>query len=169
MRGAGPHLPAALSGGAKGWHSAGIMGAVIHEVWGDETEFVRAAAEWAAQRVVQPTDSKTTVRPASELAAAAGRTVTPAGTRGTEALRAFRDVLLPATRSQDDPTNLVHLVGADARRRVVRGSPPRPERRCMSRGARLAPSGADADTLLGSEWRPPLGPSPGIEVAAGRC
>ena len=85
----------------KGRPRVGIMGVVIHEVWGDEDEVVRAAVDWAAGRVVRPTDSKTTARPASELAAAAGRTVTPAGIGGTEALRVFRDILVPATRSQE--------------------------------------------------------------------
>ena len=96
-----------------------MMGAVRHAVWGDETELVRAAVEWAAQRVVRPTDSKTTARPASELAAAAGRTVTPAGIGGTEALRVFRDVLQPATRSQDDPMNLAYIPSAPTRAAVA--------------------------------------------------
>jgi hypothetical protein len=87
----------------------GMMGVVIHEVWGDEEEVVRAAVEWAAARVVRPTDSKTTARPAWELAAAAGRTVTPAGIGGSEALRVFRDIFVPATRSQDDPMNLAYI------------------------------------------------------------
>jgi len=102
-----------------GWHCAGIMVAVIHEVWGDEAELVRAAVEWAAQRVARPTDSKTTARPASELAATAGRTVTPAGIGGTEALRVFRDVLLPATRSQDDPMNLAYIPSSPTRAAVA--------------------------------------------------
>jgi glutamate/tyrosine decarboxylase-like PLP-dependent enzyme len=95
------------------------MGGVIHEVWGDETELVRAAVEWAARRVVRPTDSKTTARPASELAAAAGRTVTQAGIGGAEALRVFRDILLPATRSQDDPMNLAYIPSAPTRAAVA--------------------------------------------------
>jgi glutamate/tyrosine decarboxylase-like PLP-dependent enzyme len=95
------------------------MGDVIHEVWGDETELVRAAVEWAAQRVVRPTDSKTTARPASELAASAGQTVTRAGIGGAEALRVFRDILLPATRSQDDPMNLAYIPSAPTRTAVA--------------------------------------------------
>ncbi len=95
------------------------MGAVIHEVWGDETELVRVALEWAGQRVARPTDSKTTARPASELAAAAGRTVTPAGIGGGEALRVFREILLPATRSQDDPMNLAYIPSAPTRAAVA--------------------------------------------------
>jgi glutamate/tyrosine decarboxylase-like PLP-dependent enzyme len=95
------------------------MSLVIHDVWGDEAELVRAAVEWAAQRVVRPTDSKTTARPASELAAAAGATVTPAGIGGAEALRVFRDILLPATRSQDDPMNLAYIPSAPTRAAVA--------------------------------------------------
>jgi glutamate/tyrosine decarboxylase-like PLP-dependent enzyme len=95
------------------------MGVMIHEVWGDEGEVVRAAVEWAAGRVVRPTDSKTTARPASELAVAAGRSVTPAGIGGTEALRVFRDILLPATRSQDDPMNLAYIPSAPTRAAVA--------------------------------------------------
>ena len=97
----------------------GIMGVVIDEVWGDEGEVVRAAVEWAAGRVVRPTDSKTTARPASELAAAAGRSVTAAGIGGTEALRVFRDILVPATRSQEDPMNLAYVPSAPTRAAVA--------------------------------------------------
>jgi glutamate/tyrosine decarboxylase-like PLP-dependent enzyme len=92
---------------------------VTHEVWGDETELVQAAVTWAAQRVVRPTDSKTTARPASELAAAAGSTITPAGLGGDEALRIFGDVLVPATRSQDDPMNLAYIPSAPTRAAVA--------------------------------------------------
>ena len=95
------------------------MGVVIHEVWGDEEEVVRAAVEWAAGRVVRPTDSKTTARPASELAAAAGPTVTPAGIGGTEALRVFHDIFMPATRAQEDPMNLAYIPSAPTRAAVA--------------------------------------------------
>ena len=95
------------------------MGVVFDDVWGDESEIVRAAVEWAAGRVVRPTDSKTTARPASELAAAAGPTITPAGIGGTEALRVFRDILVPATRSQDDPMNLAYIPSAPTRAAVA--------------------------------------------------
>ena len=96
-----------------------MMRGVIHEIWGDETEVVGTAVEWAAQRVGRPTDSKTTARSASELAAAAGCTVTPAGIGGDEALRVFREVLLPATRSQDDPMNLAYIPSAPTRAAVA--------------------------------------------------
>jgi glutamate/tyrosine decarboxylase-like PLP-dependent enzyme len=95
------------------------MRGVMHEIWGDETELVAAAVDWAAQRVGRPTDSKTTARSASELAAATGRTVTPKGIGGDEALRVFREILLPATRSQDDPMNLAYIPSAPTRAAVA--------------------------------------------------
>ncbi len=90
-----------------------------HEIWGDEGDVVQAAVEWAARRVVRPTDSKTTARPASELAAAVGPTITSAGLGGAEALRVFRDILEPATRSQDDPMNLAYIPSAPTRAAVA--------------------------------------------------
>ncbi len=89
------------------------------EIWGDEAELVQAAAAWAAQRVVQPTDPKTTARSPDELAAAAGPTVTAAGIGAAEALRIFSDVLEPATRSQDDPMNLAYIPAAPTRAAVA--------------------------------------------------
>ena len=94
-------------------------GGVTSEIWGDEAELVQAAAAWAAQRVVQPTDPKTTARSPDELAAAAGPTVTAAGIGAAEALRIFSDVLEPATRSQDDPMNLAYVPAAPTRAAVA--------------------------------------------------
>ena len=74
---------------------------------------------WAAQRVVSPSDPKTTQRPASELAAAAGRTITAEGIGGQAALRVFDEVLAPATRSQDDPMNLAYVPSAPTRSAVA--------------------------------------------------
>lgn len=89
------------------------------EIWGDESELVEAAAAWAAQRVVKPTDSKTTARSPGELAESAGPTITAAGIGATEALRIFGDVLEPATRSQDDPMNLAYIPAAPTRAAVA--------------------------------------------------
>ena len=93
--------------------------ASTHDVWGDETEVVRLALEWAARRVVRPTDPKSTAHPASELRAAAGRTVTPGGIGGAAALRVFAEVLEPATRAQDDPMNLAYVPSAPTRAAVA--------------------------------------------------
>jgi glutamate/tyrosine decarboxylase-like PLP-dependent enzyme len=90
-----------------------------HQVWADETDVVRQAVDWAARRVARPSDPKSTARPMSELAAAAGRTVTPAGIGGTAALRVFDEVLEPATRAQDDPLNLAYVPSAPTRAAVA--------------------------------------------------
>lgn len=89
------------------------------EPWGDESEIVRLALEWTAQRVARHGDPHTTARPASELAAAAGRTVVPKGIGAEAALRVYSDVLQPATRSQDDPLNLAYIPGAPTRAAAV--------------------------------------------------
>jgi len=90
-----------------------------HSVWGDESDVVRLALEWAARRVVRPSDPKTTAHPAAELRAAAGQTITPAGIGGAEALRVFAEVLEPATRAQDDPMNLAYVPSAPTRAAVA--------------------------------------------------
>ena len=69
----------------------------------------------AARRISQHSDPKTTARPASELAAAAGETITRGGLGGAEVLRIFEDILAPATRAQDDPMNLAYIPAAPTR------------------------------------------------------
>jgi glutamate/tyrosine decarboxylase-like PLP-dependent enzyme len=87
--------------------------------WGDERPAVEAVLAWAARRVVRPSDPKTTARPASDLAAAAGRTVTPQGVGWEAALSVFDDVLVPATRAQDDPMNLAYIPSAPTRAAIA--------------------------------------------------
>jgi hypothetical protein len=48
------------------------------EVWGDESEIVAEVVGLIARRITRASDPKTTARPASELAAEAGRTITAA-------------------------------------------------------------------------------------------
>jgi glutamate/tyrosine decarboxylase-like PLP-dependent enzyme len=91
----------------------------IPDVWGDEYRVVREAMDWAARRVVRETDPKTTARSAAELREAIGTTVCPEGIGGQAALRAFVDVLEPATRSQDDPMNLAYVPSAPTRASVA--------------------------------------------------
>ncbi len=92
-----------------------LHGPAPSSIWGDETPVVDAVVAWAAQRVVTASNPKTTARPASELAAATGATVTPGGMGHDEALRLFREVLAPATRAQDDPLNLAYIPAAPTR------------------------------------------------------
>ncbi len=87
--------------------------------WGDESHIVRDVFEWAANRVVLDTDPKTTARPASELKAEAGQTITPEGIGGAEAMRVFTEVLAPSTRAQDDPMNLAYIPAAPTRSAIA--------------------------------------------------
>ena len=82
-----------------------------HSVWGDETEVVRLALDWAARRVVRPIDPKTTAHPAAELRAAAGRTITRPGSGGPRRCGSSPR-FEPATRAQDDPMNLAYVPSA---------------------------------------------------------
>ncbi len=84
-------------------------------MWGDETDIAAAAVALASRRISRSSDPKTTARPASELAAAAGRTITPGGLPAGEVLRIFEDVIAPATRAQDDPLNLAYVPAAPTR------------------------------------------------------
>jgi glutamate/tyrosine decarboxylase-like PLP-dependent enzyme len=87
--------------------------------WGDERPAVEGVLHWAARRVVSPSDPKTTARPASELAAAAGATITGEGIGWERALRVFDEVLVPATRAQDDPMNLAYVPSAPTRTAIA--------------------------------------------------
>ena len=55
------------------------VGAAAASVWGDETEIAAAAVALASRRISKSSDPKTTARPASELLADAGQTITPEG------------------------------------------------------------------------------------------
>jgi len=87
--------------------------------WGDETAIIHDVVAWAADRVTRSSDPKTTARPAHELAEATGPTVTTEGIGAKEAFRIFTDVLVPATRAQDDPMNLAYIPSAPTRASVA--------------------------------------------------
>ena len=63
----------------------------------------RAILDYALDRVRMDPPPLDRSRTPGELAAAAGRTITPAGIGGEEALRVFAEVLAPATISVDHP------------------------------------------------------------------
>jgi glutamate/tyrosine decarboxylase-like PLP-dependent enzyme len=109
--------------GMKGWHHevkpAGPGPQRVPSVWGDERALAQAVLDWASNRAVRPGDPKTTARPASELARAAGKTVTPSGIGGHAALELFAGVLAAATRAQDDPMNLAYIPSAPTRAAVA--------------------------------------------------
>ncbi len=87
--------------------------------WGDEAGTARLVLEWAADRVVRPSDPKTSARTSQELRAAAGATITAQGIGAAAALAVFDQVLAPATRAQDDPMNLAYIPAAPTRAAVA--------------------------------------------------
>jgi glutamate/tyrosine decarboxylase-like PLP-dependent enzyme len=91
----------------------------LESVWGDETPVVEQAIDWVRKRVVRPSDPKTTARPAAELAAATGPTITADGIGGDRALRIFDEILAPATRAQDDPLMLAYVPAAPTRAAIA--------------------------------------------------
>lgn len=84
-------------------------------VWGDEAAGVAAVLAWAAYRVGRSTDPLTTARPADELEELIGGSITPDGLGSMRALSMFTDIVVPATRSQDDPMNLAYVPSAPTR------------------------------------------------------
>lgn len=89
------------------------------KVWGDESEAVDLALEWAKAHTVSGSDPKTTFRSASELYEEVGETIIPKGLGAREAMRLYRDVLNPATRASDDPMVLSFIPGAPTRAAVA--------------------------------------------------
>lgn len=81
-------------------------------MWGDESEAVRLAVDWAEARLDRPREPRDAARPASELAAAMGRTISPSGIGAKEALRIYGEVLEPATSPKLDPLNLAYIAAA---------------------------------------------------------
>ena len=85
------------------------MTPAMHE-WDDETNlFAHSVIGYAIERLKVPKDPHWGAHPADELARALAGTITSKGVGGIEALRVFRDVLLPACRPMDDPMNLAYV------------------------------------------------------------
>jgi glutamate/tyrosine decarboxylase-like PLP-dependent enzyme len=79
-------------------------------VWDDDTNlFAHSVIGYAIERLRLPKDTQWGAHPADELAAALAHALTPEGVGGLEALRLFRDVLMPACRPMDDPMNLAYV------------------------------------------------------------
>ncbi len=87
--------------------------------WGDENDLVASVLAWVAGRVARPSDPKATARSPAELAAATGATITPSGIGAGRALELFAEVLVPATRAQDDAMMLAYVPSAPTRASVA--------------------------------------------------
>jgi glutamate/tyrosine decarboxylase-like PLP-dependent enzyme len=85
-----------------------------------ETEaLARAVVGYATERIRMDPPPLDRRRSSAELREAAGRTITPEGIGGHEALRVFAEVLAPATISTDHPTNLAYVPGAPTKASVL--------------------------------------------------
>lgn len=71
--------------------------------------FASSVIGYAIERLKLPKDPHWGAHPAAELAAVLEGVVSPGGIGGHEALRIFREVLLPACRPMDDPVNLAYV------------------------------------------------------------
>ena len=78
--------------------------------WDDETDlFAHSVIGYAIERLRTSKDSRWGAHPAEELREAIEHAINPQGSGGLEALRLFRDVLMPATRPMDHPMNLAYV------------------------------------------------------------
>ncbi|MGB8858701.1 MAG: aminotransferase class V-fold PLP-dependent enzyme [Ilumatobacteraceae bacterium] len=85
------------------------MPASMH-TWDDDTNlFAHSVIGYAIERLRLPKDTQWGAHPADVLAAALSHAITEEGVGGLEALRLFRDVLMPACRPMDDPMNLAYV------------------------------------------------------------
>jgi glutamate/tyrosine decarboxylase-like PLP-dependent enzyme len=85
------------------------MAPSMHEWDADTNLFAHSVIGYAIERLQLPKDTRWGALPADELAAVLRPTISPSGVGGLEALRVFRDVLLPACRPMDDPMNLAYV------------------------------------------------------------
>lgn len=78
--------------------------------WDDRTElFAHSVIGYAIERLRLPKDPTWGPQPREVLDAAIEHAISPAGVGALEALRLFRDVLIPACRPMDDPMNLAYV------------------------------------------------------------
>ena len=87
--------------------------------WPRDEPLLRSVLDWSWQRILGGQDPTARARPVDELQADVGETVTPGGIGGAEALRLFTQVLVPATRAQDNPMNLAYVPAAPTEAALV--------------------------------------------------
>ncbi len=81
----------------------------MHEWDGSMDLLAQSVIGYAIERVKVPKDPHWGARPADELDRVLAGSVSPNGIGGHEALRVFRDVLMPATRPFDHPMALAYV------------------------------------------------------------
>ncbi|HTG48573.1 MAG TPA: aspartate aminotransferase family protein, partial [Actinomycetota bacterium] len=90
----------------------------MHEFDEDTEAFARALIAYAQARIESPAPLDGSAS-AQELTERAGRTITPGGIGGEEALRLWAEVLAPATISTDHPAYLAFVPGAPTKASVL--------------------------------------------------
>ena len=87
--------------------------------WNHDEDLLRSVTDWSLLRLVEGRDPRSGALPAEDLANALGETVVPDGIGGSEALRLFTEVIVPATRAQDNPMNLAFVPAAPTEAALV--------------------------------------------------
>ncbi len=82
------------------------------EFFPQDPALLDAVVAWSRKRILEGQDPEATARPADELLADLGTTITPDGIGGPEALRRFVDVVVTSTRAQGEPLNLAYVPSA---------------------------------------------------------
>ncbi len=90
----------------------------MHEFTQETEELTRAIVAYARGRIANPVPLDHPLL-ATELDRRAGRTITPRGLGGDEALRIWAEVLAPATISTDHPAFLAFVPGAPTKASVL--------------------------------------------------
>ena len=88
-------------------------------LWPHDEQLLRSVMDWSWRRIAGGQDPQARARPPAELDAALGDTVVPEGIGGHEALRLFTQVMVPATRAQDNPMNLAYVPAAPTEAALV--------------------------------------------------
>ena len=85
------------------------MAPSMHEWDADTNLFAHSVIGYAIERLQLPKDPRWGAQPADELAAVLAPTISADGVGALEALRVFRDTLMPACRPMDSPMNLAYV------------------------------------------------------------
>ena len=87
--------------------------------WPHDEQLLESVMDWSRRRIAGGQDPMARARPAHELHEDLGDTVVAGGIGGHEALRLFTQVVVTATRAQDNPMNLAFIPAAPTEAALV--------------------------------------------------